>query len=124
MKKLNYKVLLIMVTLFIIILPNFFFSSKVSVDQVSKAWVKYTTTSKVKVKWKKVKNATGYRVYVYNYSKNKYQNYATTSNNYIKMRNLKSAQKYNIISELSCFCHLFFVPLCPFKTHLLLFFNI
>ena len=96
MKKLNYKVLLIMVTLFIIILPNFSNAAKVSVDQVSKAWVKYTTTSKVKVKWKKVKNAAGYRVYVYNYSKNKYQNYATTSNNYIKMRNLKSAQKYKI----------------------------
>ena len=96
MKKLNYKVLLLMVTLFIILLPNFSNAAKVSVDKVSKAWVKYTTTSKVKVKWKKVKKATGYRVYVYNYSKNKYQNYATTSNNYIKIRNLKSAQKYKI----------------------------
>lgn len=96
MKKLKYKVLLLVVALFIITLPNFSNAAKVSVDKVSKVWVKYTTSSKVKVKWKKVKKAKGYRVYVYNYSKNKYQKYATTSNNYIKMKNLKSAQKYKI----------------------------
>ena len=96
MKKLKYKLLVLMITLFIMLLPNFSNAAKVSVDKVSKVWIKYTTTSKVKVKWKKVKNSTGYRVYVYNYSKNKYQNYATTSNNYIKIRNLKSAKKYKI----------------------------
>ena len=66
MKKLKYKVLLLIVTLFIITFPNFSNAAKVSVDKVSKVWVKYTTASKIKVKWKKVNNATGYRVYVYN----------------------------------------------------------
>lgn len=71
MKKLNYKVLLLMVAIFITVLPNFSNAAKVSVSKVSKTWVKYTTSSKIKVKWKKVKKAAGYRVYVYNPSKKK-----------------------------------------------------
>ena len=96
MKKLNYKILLLMVAFFIIVLPNFSNAAKVSVGKVNKTWVKYTTSSKVKVKWKKVKKATGYRVYVYNSSKKKYEVYATTSNTSIKIKNLKSAKRYKI----------------------------
>ena len=96
MKKLKYKLLLLMMMLCIMALPNISNAAKISVDKVSKTWVKYTTTSKVKVKWKKVKKATGYRVYIYNPSKDKYQKYATTSDTSIKIRNLKSAQKYKI----------------------------
>ena len=94
MKKLKYKLLLIFIILFLALIPNFSKAAKVSVKKVSKIWVSSTTSSKIKVKWKKVKKVTGYKVYVYNYSKKKYELYATTSNTNIKVKKLKSAQKY------------------------------
>jgi len=94
MKKISYKIILIIVLLFIAMIPNFSNAAKVSVKKVSKIWVSSTTSSQVKVKWKKVKGVKGYKVYVYNYSKNKYELYATTSKTNIKVKNLKSAKKY------------------------------
>ena len=80
MKKTSYRIILIMILLFIAILPNFSNAAKVSVDKVKNIWESSATSSKVKVKWKKVKKATGYRVYIYDFSKNNYETYATTSN--------------------------------------------
>lgn len=94
MKKISYKIIIAIALLFIALIPNFSNAAKVSVKKVSKIWVSYTTSSKVKVKWKKVKGAKGYKVYVYNYSKKKYELYATTSNTNIKVKKLKSATKY------------------------------
>lgn len=96
MKKLKYKLLLLMMMLFIMALPNISNAAKVSVGTVNKLWVKYTTSSKIKIKWKEVKKATGYRVYIYNSSKDKYIYYAKTSDTSIKIKNLKSAKKYRI----------------------------
>ena len=73
MKKIKNKLLLLIVILFVTLIPSFSNAAKVSVGKVSKIWVSYTTNSKIKVKWKKVNKATGYKVYVYNSSKNKYE---------------------------------------------------
>ena len=94
MKKISYKIIIVIALLFIVLIPNFSNAAKVSVKKVSKIWVSYTTSSEIKVKWKKVKKAKGYKVYVYNYSRNKYELYATTSKTKIKVKNLKSAKKY------------------------------
>ena len=94
MKKISYKIIIVIALLFIALIPNFSNAAKVYVKKVSKIWVSSTTSSEVKVKWKKVKKAKGYKVYVYNYSRNKYELYATTSKTNIKVKNLKSAKKY------------------------------
>ena len=97
MKKIRNKILLLItVLLFMILIPSISNAAKVSVGKVSKVWVSYTTNSKIKVKWKKVSNATGYKVYVYNSSKNKYETYASTANKNIKIKNLKSAKEYKV----------------------------
>jgi len=93
-KNLKFIILVAIATLFITLIPNFSNGAKVSVGKVKNIWVSYTTSSKIKVKWKKVKNATGYKVYKYNYSKKKYELYATTSSTSQKVKNLKSAEKY------------------------------
>ena len=94
MKKISYKIIIAIALLFIALIPNFSNAAKVSVKKVSKIWVSSTTSSQAKVKWKKVKGAKGYKVYIYNYSKKKYQLYATTSKTNIKVKNLKSSEKY------------------------------
>ena len=95
MKKLNYRILLmIIIVAFMTFVPNFSKAANVSVGKITNAWAGTTTSSKIKVKWKKVKNVTGYRVYKYNSSKNKYETYGSTSNTNLKVKNLKSATKY------------------------------
>lgn len=95
MKKIKYRILLmIIIVAFMTFVPNFSKAASVSVGKVKNAWAGTTTTSKIKVKWKKVKNATGYRVYKYNSSKNKYETYGSTSNTSLKVKNLKSSTKY------------------------------
>ena len=98
MKKTNLKIIiLILISLLLIILfPNISNAAKVSVGKVKNAWASYTTVSKIKVKWKKVKKVTGYKVYIYNSNKNQYETYATTTDTSIKIKNLKSAKKYKI----------------------------
>ena len=96
MKKIKLRVLIVLILLFIAVIPNFTNAAKVSVDKVSKIWESYSTSSKIKVKWKKVKNSTGYRIYLYNSSKKKYELYDTTSNTNIKIKKLKSAKEYKI----------------------------
>ena len=93
-KGLKYIILVAIATLFITLIPNFSNAAKVSVGKVKKIWVSSTTSSKIKVKWKKVKGANGYKLYKYNYSKNKYELCATTSTTSQKVKNLKSAEKY------------------------------
>ncbi len=94
MKKLKITVLLIFAILFLTLIPNFSNAAKLSVKKVKKIWVSSTTSSQAKVKWKKVNGAKGYQVYVYNNSKRRYDLYATTSKTSIKVKKLKSAEKY------------------------------
>ena len=94
MKKLKQILLVIIATLFVVLIPNFSNAAKVSVDKVSKIWISSTTASSAKVKWKKVNGAKGYQLYKYNSSKNKYELCATTTNTNVKVKNLKSAEKY------------------------------
>ena len=96
MKKFKNRILTLIIVLFITLIPNYSNAAKVSVNIVSNIWVSYTTNSKIKVKWKKVANASGYRVYVYNSSKKKFETYATTSSTNIKIKNLKSAKEYKV----------------------------
>lgn len=95
MKKINYRILLMIITVAIIaLIPSISRAANVSVGKITNAWAGTTTSSKIKVKWKKVKNVTGYKVYKYNSSKNKYETYGSTSNTYLKVKSLKSATKY------------------------------
>lgn len=48
----------------------------------------------VKLTWKKVDNATGYRIYLYNTKKKKYEKYTDTTKRTLKVNKLKSGQKY------------------------------
>ena len=96
MKRLNKKIVLLISLIFIILVPNISNAAKVSVGKVKNAWASYTTVSDIKVKWKKVKKVTGYKVYVYNSTKRKYEAYTTTSSTSVIIKNLKSAKKYKI----------------------------
>ncbi len=48
----------------------------------------------VKLTWKKVHDATGYRIYVYNSKTKKYEKYADTKKTAINVKKLKSGTKY------------------------------
>lgn len=48
----------------------------------------------VKLTWKKVPDATGYRVYIYNSKTKKYEKYADTKKTAINVKKLKSGTKY------------------------------
>ena len=92
MKKLNYKIIIAMIILFIAILPNFSNAAKVSVGKVQNLKVTSVETTSVSYKWNKVKNATKYQVYIYNYDKNKYEYYGETAKTNIKITKRQSAR--------------------------------
>lgn len=52
------------------------------------------TDSSVTIKWSKVKKATGYRVYQYNYSTKKWKTVLTTTDRSCTIKNLKPGTKY------------------------------
>ena len=64
--------------------------------QVKSLKVKSQTDSTVKLSWSKVTRASGYRVYIYNSSKKKYEYYGYSKTNSIIVKDLKSAQTYKI----------------------------
>lgn len=96
MKKIKYKLILILIIAFIAILPNFSKAATVSVNQVKNLKVTATSTSAAKIKWSKVSNASGYRIYLYNASTKEYEYYKSTSSTNIKIKNLQSSQGYKI----------------------------
>ena len=95
-KKVDYKIVLFILMLFIVFVPNVSKAVKVSVSQVKSVSVSQQETTKVKVKWKKVSKATGYRVYVYNYSTNKYKYYGETKSISMTVKKLKSSTTYKV----------------------------
>lgn len=91
------KIMLIMILfLFILILPNYANAAKISVGKVKGVKVTSQDTSSIKITWSKVSKATGYRVYVYNSSKKKYEYYGKTTSRSMTIKKLKSAQEYKI----------------------------
>ena len=92
----NKIILLILLLLFIITVPSLSKAAKVSVGKVTGVKASSQTTSSVKVSWKKVSKATGYRLYVYNTSKKKYEYYGKTTKTSMTVKKLKSAQEYKI----------------------------
>lgn len=67
-----------------------------TLGKTSKITAKVTTSS-VKLSWKKVSGATGYRVYKYSTSKKKYVKVATTSKTTYTNKKLKAGQQYTYI---------------------------
>ncbi len=59
---------------------------KITPGKVSKIKLENRDTSSINVSWKKVKNATGYKIYRYNTKKNKYELYATTKSTSAKIK--------------------------------------
>ena len=96
MKKINYKTLIIMVIIFITIIPTFSKAAKVTVGQVKGVKVTSKETTTIKLSWNKVSKATGYRVYMYNSSKKKYEYLGKTNGTSYTMKKLKTAQEYKI----------------------------
>lgn len=96
MKKINYGIILIIAILFIAFLPNFSRAAKVSVGKINSIKVVAKNTSFLKLSWKSVRKATGYRIYVYNTSKKKYESVGKTKNKTYTLKNLKSAQEFKI----------------------------
>lgn len=64
--------------------------------QVKSLKVKSETDTSVKLSWGKVIRATGYRVYIYNSSKKKYEYYGYSKTNSITIKDLKALQTYKI----------------------------
>ena len=53
-----------------------------------------STSASITLKWKKVRSANGYKVYLYNGKTKKYYELKTVSKNSFKMKNIKSASTY------------------------------
>lgn len=64
--------------------------------QVKSLKVKSETDTSVKLSWSEVTRATGYRVYIYNSSKKKYEYYGYSKTNSITIEDLKALQTYKI----------------------------
>ena len=64
-------------------------------NKTTKLKVKSKTRNKLNITWKKVSNASGYKVYVYNTSKKKYDVYNAKKNS-INIKKLKAGKTYKI----------------------------
>lgn len=64
--------------------------------QVKNLKVKSETDTSIKISWSKVTRASGYRVYIYNSSKKKYEYYGYSKTNSITINDLKALQTYKI----------------------------
>ena len=64
--------------------------------QVKGLKVKSQTDTTITLNWNKVTRASGYRVYIYNSSKKKYEYYGYTKTNSITIKDLKGLQTYKI----------------------------
>lgn len=65
-------------------------------SKVTKFKVKSTSTNTINLTWKKTNGVTGYKVYLYDYSKGKYKYYGKTNKTSIKIKNLKAGTKYKV----------------------------
>ena len=94
-KKKNILILFVII-LFMICIPVYSKAAKITVGKVTNIKVSKYTTSEIIVTWKKVKNATGYKLYLYNSSKKKYEYKGKTKNNLYTINKLKIATQYKV----------------------------
>lgn len=64
--------------------------------KVKKLKIAATSTNAINLNWKKISGVTGYKVYVYDYAKGKYEYYGKTNKTSIKVKNLKAGTKYKV----------------------------
>ena len=67
-----------------------------TVDQVKNIKQTKATYNTATIQWDAVEGVTGYKVYLYNTEKEAYEYYSTVKTNYVKIKNLKTAQKYKL----------------------------
>lgn len=67
---------------------------KINLQKVTGVKFATSTSDSITIKWNKVGDATGYKIYIYDYSKNEYQYYKKTSATDIKIKNLNPNTKY------------------------------
>ena len=94
MKKL-LKSLLCLVLCLCMVMPTALMSSAAAVAKVSKVTLVSRTTSSLKIKWTKVKNAKGYQVSFYNAAKKKWVSEKTTTALSYTDTGLKDATTYS-----------------------------
>lgn len=88
--------IIFLIIISILIIPSFTKAAKLTVDKVKGVKVSAKTTTTLKLTWKGVSKAKGYKVYLYNASKKKYELKTTTKNTTYTLKNLKSSQEYKI----------------------------
>lgn len=96
LNKLKYIVLILIAFFFIIMIPNFSNAANVTVGKVKNLKIESRETNTLKIKWNKVNNANGYRIYVYNDSTKKYEYYSQTTYTSMTLANLKSSKRYKV----------------------------
>lgn len=65
-------------------------------SKVTKFKVTSTSTNTINLSWKKTDGVTGYKVYLYDYVKGKYEYYGKTNKTSMKIKNLKAGTKYKV----------------------------
>ena len=95
MKKniLNLLIISIICLLFCFI-PTIVKAHNISIPQVKNVKVSEITSSSIKIKWSKIKNITGYRVYIYDKNEQVYKFYKTVETTSLRINNLKSSKNY------------------------------
>ena len=97
MKKTIYILTIFLILIIaLIIVPNVSKAATVSVGKVNGLTEVSVGTSTINLKWNKVKNATGYRIYILNSETNKFEYYGYSKTNSFEMSKLKSATEYTI----------------------------
>ena len=65
-------------------------------SKVTKFKVTSTSTDTINLSWKKLSGVTGYKVYLYDYAKGKYEYYGKTNKTSMKIKKLKAGTKYKV----------------------------
>ena len=91
------EIILLFVALFLAIsMQNSSEAANITVAKVSDIKVTSITKSTAKISWKKMKNITGYRIYIKSASDKTYSTYGYSQKNWIKLENLNIATNYKI----------------------------
>ena len=71
-------------------------ADKIVPGKVEKVKISSTKDTSLKISWNSVKDAKGYKVYVYDYSKKQYKYYGKTTSTNFNIKGLKSATQYKV----------------------------
>lgn len=95
MKKLSVKALSLALSLLLLVQTGVVAANAAAaVGKVTSLQSYNIDDDEVNLKWKKVKNADGYQVYVYNSAKKKYEKHGNFSKNTATVKNLKAGTNY------------------------------